>query len=126
MLRLGIKRKMMQKGSSVPWWQVLHELTDGRTDRIDPSAILDYFRPLHEWLLQQNLRVEDDWKCDDFLDRENFTVKSYDSKYLQLTAPKNLSSRPRAAVALFSFSFIFKLFNYFFFNFAFIYLFISF
>lgn len=74
---------MMQKGSSIPWSKVLYELTDGQTDKIDPKPILDYFKPLHEWLLLQNLTLED-WNCEDFLDRQNLSVKSYDNMLLEM------------------------------------------
>lgn len=43
---------MMQKGQSQPWQQTLKELTGG--ERMDASAILDYFAPLQAWLEEQN------------------------------------------------------------------------
>lgn len=67
---------MMQKGSSEPWSKVLYELTDGRADHIDPQSILEYFKPLYEWLLKQNL-TDIDWKCDEFFDDVDNSVRSY-------------------------------------------------
>jgi peptidyl-dipeptidase A len=44
--------RMMAMGMSRPWPEALKVLT-GET-RMDASAILDYFKPLHDWLKQQN------------------------------------------------------------------------
>ena len=43
---------MMQKGASQPWQQTLRELTGG--ERMDASAVLEYFAPLQAWLKEQN------------------------------------------------------------------------
>ncbi len=43
---------MMKMGLSKPWPEALKALT-GET-RMDASAILDYFKPLHDWLKKQN------------------------------------------------------------------------
>ena len=43
---------MLQKGASQPWQQTMKELTGG--EKMDASAILDYFAPLQAWLKQQN------------------------------------------------------------------------
>lgn len=75
---------MMEKGSSEPWTEVLHDLSDGRTDQIDPDAILEYFKPLHDWLLKQNLTVQE-WDCENYLDRKNNKVKSYGTRLEELT-----------------------------------------
>lgn len=68
---------MMSKGISEPWPDILSDLTDGRQNSLDPSSILEYFRPLNDWLLKQNL-TETEWDCESFIDPERFTVKSYD------------------------------------------------
>lgn len=47
-------RRMMEKGSSQPWRDVLQEVI-GDT-RLDGSALREYFSPLEEWLRQENLR----------------------------------------------------------------------
>ncbi|XP_011497798.1 PREDICTED: angiotensin-converting enzyme-related protein-like [Ceratosolen solmsi marchali] len=44
----------MEKGSSVPWQDVLQEATGEA--RLDPSALREYFRPLEDWLRTENLR----------------------------------------------------------------------
>ncbi|MFT4178992.1 MAG: M2 family metallopeptidase [Thermomonas sp.] len=43
---------MLSKGSSQPWQQTLKELTGG--EKMDASAVLEYFAPLQDWLKQQN------------------------------------------------------------------------
>ncbi|GHD64970.1 peptidase M20 [Luteimonas padinae] len=43
---------MLSKGNSQPWQQTMKELTGG--DTMDASAVLEYFAPLQEWLVQQN------------------------------------------------------------------------
>ena len=81
-------REMMQKGSSMPWPQVLEELTGGRSNKIDPQAMLEYFEPLYKWLLNQNL-TDQDWDCDSFLNKEKNTVKSYTKRLAELTIPNS-------------------------------------
>ena len=43
---------MLEKGSSQPWQTTLKELTG--TEKMDASAVLEYFAPLQDWLKQQN------------------------------------------------------------------------
>ena len=43
---------MLQKGAGQPWQQTMKELTGG--EKMDASAILDYFAPLQTWLKEQN------------------------------------------------------------------------
>ena len=43
---------MMEMGMSRPWPEALKALTG--QDRIDATAILDYFAPLQKWLDEQN------------------------------------------------------------------------
>lgn len=47
----------MAKGASQPWQEVLQEvLGEGR---LDGSALREYFKPLEEWLRQENLRNQE-------------------------------------------------------------------
>ena len=47
----------MEKGASQPWQEVLQEvLGEGR---LDGSALREYFKPLEEWLRQENLRNQE-------------------------------------------------------------------
>lgn len=43
---------MLNKGASQPWQSTLKELTGG--EKMDASAVLEYFGPLQTWLKQQN------------------------------------------------------------------------
>lgn len=43
---------MLGKGASQPWQQTMKELTG--TEKMDASAVLEYFAPLQTWLKQQN------------------------------------------------------------------------
>ena len=43
---------MLSKGASQPWQQTMKELTG--SEKMDASAVLEYFAPLQEWLKQQN------------------------------------------------------------------------
>ncbi len=43
---------MLEKGAGQPWQATLKELTG--TEKMDASAVLEYFAPLQEWLKQQN------------------------------------------------------------------------
>jgi peptidyl-dipeptidase A len=45
-------REMMEMGASRPWPEALKVLTG--EEKMDASAILAYFQPLHEWLREQN------------------------------------------------------------------------
>ena len=39
---------MLQAGRSKPWPEILEDVTGSR--KIDASAILEYFKPLSDWL----------------------------------------------------------------------------
>ena len=69
---------MMSKGSSEPWQNVLNELSEGRVRNLDSNSMMQYFKPLHELLLKQNL-TDTEWNCDDYLDQYTGEVKSYSS-----------------------------------------------
>lgn len=45
----------MEKGSSVPWQDILQEATG--EFRLDGSALREYFQPLEDWLRTENLRT---------------------------------------------------------------------
>lgn len=48
-------RRLMEKGSSIPWQETLREATG--ESRLDGSALREYFRPLEDWLRTENLRT---------------------------------------------------------------------
>lgn len=45
-------RKLLQMGSSKPWHDAMEVLTGSR--EMDAGALLEYFRPLQEWLEKEN------------------------------------------------------------------------
>lgn len=45
-------RNLLKVGSSKPWPEVMKELTG--QSKMDATAILDYFKPLQQWLEEQN------------------------------------------------------------------------
>ncbi|KAK7078289.1 Metallothionein expression activator [Halocaridina rubra] len=49
--------KMMSLGASKPWWEALEVMTGER--RMSVRALLDYFRPLEEWLIEDNKKDGD-------------------------------------------------------------------
>ena len=53
---------MLSKGASQPWQQTLKELTGG--EKMDASAVLEYFAPLQDWLKQQNAGQQCGWNSD--------------------------------------------------------------
>lgn len=54
-------RELLKLGSSKPWPDAIRILTRGRTSRMDPGAILEYFEPLIEWLKKQNVEEKAGW-----------------------------------------------------------------
>jgi len=48
---------MMRLGSSVPWTEALYVATGEA--RLNGSHIREYFRPLEEWLRNENLRTNE-------------------------------------------------------------------
>jgi len=59
---LSMLRSMLEMGSSKPWPDALEAMTGSR--QMDASAILEYFKPLEDWLVKQNkkLNVPIGWK----------------------------------------------------------------
>ena len=50
---------MLSKGASQPWQQTMKQLTGG--EKMDASAVLEYFAPLQGWLKQQNANQSCGW-----------------------------------------------------------------
>ena len=50
---------MLEMGASKPWPEAMKVLTG--EDKADATAILDYFKPLSEWLKEQNAREHTGW-----------------------------------------------------------------
>lgn len=69
----------MSKGSSQPWLQTMQEvLGEGR---LDGSALREYFKPLEEWLRNENLRNQEyvGWNYDG-----DYCKKSIETANLQV------------------------------------------
>lgn len=47
----------MEKGSSLPWNEVLFQAIG--ESRLDGNAMREYFRPLEDWLRNENLRTQE-------------------------------------------------------------------
>ncbi|XP_032891036.1 angiotensin-converting enzyme isoform X3 [Amblyraja radiata] len=54
----------LKVGSSVRWQDVLQEFTG--TDKMDASALLEYFKPITDWLKEQNTKNKDELGWSDF------------------------------------------------------------
>ena len=52
---------MLSKGASQPWQKTLKELTGG--EKMDASAVLEYFAPLQTWLKEQNAGKQCGWQA---------------------------------------------------------------
>ncbi len=52
---------LLEKGASQPWPQTLKELTGG--EKLDGSAVLEYFAPLNTWLQEQNKGKQCGWQA---------------------------------------------------------------
>jgi peptidyl-dipeptidase A len=55
-------KAMLSKGASQPWQDTLKELTGG--EKMDASAVLEYFAPLQTWLTEQNAGRTCGWTAD--------------------------------------------------------------
>lgn len=50
---------MMQLGASTPWPNALKQVTG--TETLEAAALIEYFKPLHDWLVEQNKGHNVDW-----------------------------------------------------------------
>ena len=46
----------MSLGSSQPWNVALKVMTDGEASELSAQPLLDYYEPLHRWLVLENNR----------------------------------------------------------------------
>lgn len=51
----------MSMGYSKPWPQVIRMLTGGKTSEIDAQPLIDYFKPLSHWLVNENKAERIGW-----------------------------------------------------------------
>lgn len=45
---------LMQQGASMNSAQILHTLTRGKSNRVSADALIEFFKPLETWLIDQN------------------------------------------------------------------------
>lgn len=98
-------RNMMKKGSRYPWPSVLKEFTDGKSDKIDPSSMLNYFDPLLKWLRKQNL-TDRDWQCDSYINEEKNVFMSYENRNNKRKVSKSFVYSGSSRSFLFNFKII--------------------
>lgn len=53
--------EMMSMGYSKPWPQVIKILTGGKTSEIDARPLIEYFKPLTHWLINENKAERIGW-----------------------------------------------------------------
>lgn len=51
----------MSVGYSKPWSQVIKILTGGKSSEIDPQPLIEYFKPLSHWLINENKAERIGW-----------------------------------------------------------------
>jgi len=51
----------MSMGYSKPWPQVIKILTGGKTSEIDARPLIEYFKPLTHWLINENKAERIGW-----------------------------------------------------------------
>ncbi|KAL4104663.1 hypothetical protein QTP88_019945 [Uroleucon formosanum] len=56
-----ILSEMMSMGYSKPWPQVIKILTGGKTSEIDARPLIEYFKPLTHWLINENKAERIGW-----------------------------------------------------------------
>jgi hypothetical protein len=93
---------MLAMGSSKPWPDALEMMTGQR--RMDASAILEYFAPLHDWLIKANeqLGVRIGWQQSDsekaapIISSITFILPLYfRNRLLNLMCPKSERNFPK-------------------------------
>ena len=99
---------MMKKGSRYPWPSVLKEFTDGKSDKIDPSSMLNYFDPLLKWLRKQNLN-DRDWQCDSYINEEKNVFMSYGNRNNKRKVSKSFVYSQSSRSFLFNFNICFAI-----------------
>lgn len=53
--------EIMSMGYSKPWPQVIKILTGGKTSEIDARPLIEYFKPLTHWLINENKAERIGW-----------------------------------------------------------------
>uniref|UniRef100_A0A1W7R9Y0 Angiotensin-converting enzyme n=1 Tax=Hadrurus spadix TaxID=141984 RepID=A0A1W7R9Y0_9SCOR len=58
-------RKMMALGRTEPWQEAMKLMTNEENTGLDVQPLLDYYKPLYEWLVEQNKNESIGWESDD-------------------------------------------------------------
>ena len=71
-------RDMLKLGSSKPWPEVMEQMTGQR--KMDVRPLIEYFKPLVDWLKEQNKMERTGWSeaCPSFDDVETPPTKATD------------------------------------------------
>lgn len=101
-------RQLMEKGSSLPWTETLYQATG--ESRIDGSAMREYFRPLEDWLRNENLRTQEfvGWVYDG-----DYCKQSIETAGLQVYGGFYNAANPSASKISIFFIFLGIILNYF-------------
>jgi peptidyl-dipeptidase A len=77
---------MLQLGSSKPWQDAMEAVTGQR--KMDATAIIDYFKPLIDWLKKQNSGHDLGWQedCPSFTITSGVTTTNTFSLYALVVA----------------------------------------
>lgn len=81
-------RDVLQLGSSIPWQDAMERLTGQR--KMSTSAILEYFKPLIDWLKIQNGNDSATWdtECPEYLSNGDQHAKMWLFEYNSLAQTK--------------------------------------
>ncbi|GIZ01747.1 angiotensin-converting enzyme [Caerostris extrusa] len=60
-------RRLLREGKSKPWHEILSIFSNNTYNKLDSSAMLEYFEPLKQWLKKQNKGVFIGWKSKDLM-----------------------------------------------------------
>ncbi|GFV90461.1 angiotensin-converting enzyme [Trichonephila clavipes] len=58
-------RKLLKIGKSKDWQEILKIVSKNETDKLDASAMLEYFEPLMKWLKKENKKEYKGWESED-------------------------------------------------------------
>ncbi|PRD33495.1 UNVERIFIED_CONTAM: Angiotensin-converting enzyme [Trichonephila clavipes] len=57
--------KLLKIGKSKDWQEILKIVSKNETDKLDASAMLEYFEPLMKWLKKENKKEYKGWESED-------------------------------------------------------------
>ncbi|GFV90448.1 angiotensin-converting enzyme [Trichonephila clavipes] len=57
--------KLLKQGKSKPWKEILSEFSDKKYTKLDATALVNYFKPLMQWLQRKNKKEYKGWNSTD-------------------------------------------------------------